>query len=175
MTGLNEEHYETLVVTIENHRKDILERNASTNVVDRETIEVYNALFSRYRNYFLQVTPKLYYDDIGSKNVMIHQGKFNGLVDLDFLSKGDYLQAIGAMLSDWFGNESGEFYIKEIMRLQRLDDFQEEIVCVYAIMNLVGWISEEGIRFNGNSTGEVNWINVQEKKKKVMGLYTKLN
>ena len=113
----------------------------------------------------------LYYDDINYKNVIIHKGKFNGLVDLDFLTKGDYLEAIGTMRSCWCEEELGEYYIKEIIRLQQLDAVQQKVVNVYAILNLILWLSEEGVRFNSNSSSAINWSNVQEKKRKILGLY----
>ena len=137
----------------------------------RKFTEIHNELLENFNSYFLGVKPKLYYDDICSKNVMIRNGKFNGLVDLDFLMKGDYLEAIGRMIASWHGEESGEIYIKEIIKYQKLDEFQQKIIKVYAILNLILWTSEEGIRFNGNSTGEINWSNVKKKKRKIVELY----
>ena len=171
MTGLNEEKHDSLWEGIENHTKTILQRNQTSNVIDNEIMEIRQKILSDYKPYFLALKPKLYYDDICSKNVMIHEGKFSGLVDLDFLIKGDYLEAIGRMKADWYGEEAGELYIREIIRLQQLDTFQQKIIVVYAILNLILWTSEEGIRFNGNSTGEVNWANVENKRRKIMGLY----
>lgn len=175
LTGMREEKRENLLDGIENQRTTILQRNQSSNVIDAEILEIYNEILDSYKNYFLSVKSKLYYDDICSKNVMIHNGRFTGLVDLDFLIKGDYLEAIGRMIASWHGEVAGERYIEEIIKLQTLDEFQKKIIRVYAIMNLMLWTSEEGIRFNGNSTGEVNWENVAKKKNKIMNLYSSIN
>lgn len=174
MTGLNEEHHESLLDGFAKHTKIIQERNASSQVIDQDILAIRQELLDKYEAYFLSVQPRIYYDDICSKNVMIHDGKFNGLVDLDFLIKGDYLEAIGRMIADWYGDEKGAFYIQEIIKNQRLDQLQQEIVVVYAIFNLVLWLSEEGIRFNSNSTGEINWNRVEQKRQKILELYHSL-
>lgn len=171
LTGLNEDHTESLLAVIESRRKGIYQGNSSTKVIDKEVAEIHAALIEDCREYLLSVRPKLYYDDMSSKNVMIHNGKFNGLVDLDFLMKGDYLEGIGGIVAGWYGTESGQIYINEIFKLQKLDEFQQKIVKAYAIFHLILWTSEEGVKFNSNSTGEINWSNVEKKKRKIMSLY----
>ena len=175
LTGINEGNEASLLSMIKDQKKNIIERNKHSKVIDQEIMGLYHKLIEGYTNYFLSVRPKLYYDDMSSKNVMIHEGKFNGLVDLDFLMKGDYLQGIGGIIADWYGTEKGEFYINEILKHQKLDEFQQKVVKVYAIFHLIGWTSEEGIRFNGNSSGEINWSNVEKKRKKIMNLYKTIN
>jgi len=171
LTGMNEQNNESLLAIIEEKRKLITQRNASSNVIDEEVASIYNKLIEGYKKYFLSVKPKLYFDDMSSKNVMIHNRRFNGLVDLDFLMKGDYLEGIGGIIAEWHGNESGESYINEILQLQRLSELQQKVAKVYAIFHLVLWTSEEGVRFNSNSTGEINWSNIEKKKRKIISLY----
>ncbi len=172
LTGLYEEHFDTL--NIGRHRVGILERNKSSNVISPEILRIYDEILETYKGYFKQVTPRLYYGDICSKNVMVHKGQFTGLVDLDFLAKGDYLEAIGRMIADWHGTSYGEIYINEIIRLQKLNKYQQEIIKVYGILNLVLWTSEEGIRFNSNSTGKINWERVEAKRQKILRLYNSI-
>lgn len=173
-TGLDEEKYDSLTEVIENQRKTIFERNEKTKVIDQETIDILNNVISNYQSYFSQVKPKLYYDDICSKNIMIHNGKFNGLVDLDFLMKGDYLEAIGRIVASWYGRKHEEIYIREIIKLQKLNEYQQKIVKMYALLNLIYWTSEEGVQFNSNSSGVINWKNVEGKKSQILGLYNEI-
>jgi hypothetical protein len=175
LTGINEGNEASLLSIIKDQKKNIIERNKHSKVIAPEIMDLYEELIEGYTDYFHSVRPKLYYDDMSSKNVMIYDGKFNGLVDLDFLMKGDYLQGIGGIIADWYGSERGEFYINEILKHQKLDEFQQKVVKVYAIFHLIGWTSEEGIRFNGNSSGEINWSNVEKKRKKIMNLYKTIN
>lgn len=173
-TGLDEEKHNNLIEIIENQKKIILERNEKTKVIDKETIDILNDIINKYKNYFLQTKSKLYYDDICSKNVMIHNEKFNGLVDLDFLMKGDYLEAIGRIIASWYGNKHEEIYINEIIKLQKLNKYQQKVIKMYAILNLIYWTSEEGIKFNSNSSVIINWKNIESKKKKIIGLYNEI-
>ncbi len=174
ISGLNEEKYNSLSEIILNHKQTILDRNEKTGVIDQLLLKILNEVIDTHQDYFLEVKAKLYYDDISSKNIMIHHGKFNGLVDLDFLMKGDYLEAIGRIMASWYGNKHGEIYINEIMKLQKLDDNQKKIVKVYAILNLIYWISEEGIKFNSNSSEVINWNKVRSKKRQVLGLFDEI-
>lgn len=175
LTGLNESHCDNYLESLVDKKEDILRRTATTQVINQEVIEIYEALLSKYRNYFLNKRPTFYYDDICTKNVMIHEGKFNGLVDLDFLLKGDYLEAIGRMKACWHGQEAGEFYIREIIKLQQLDQLQQEMVKVYAIFNLIGWTSEVGVKFNANTSGEIDWARVEDNRRKILDIYSALN
>ena len=156
---------------LESRRTSILERNEHSKVLDQEILDINDHLLESYKDYFRQLSPRLFYDDISAKNVMIHEGKFNGLVDLDFLSVGDYLDAIGAIIACWYGEEAGDLYVNEIIRLQELDDYHQQLVKVYAIFHLILWTSEEGVRFNSNATGEINWEKVEAKRRKIIGLY----
>lgn len=174
MTGANEEHHASLMPGLERQLADIRKRNAITRIQDDEILDLCEQLIRDYTPYFEQVQPVLYYDDICSKNVMIHEGRFNGLVDLDFMSKGDYLEPIGTIVASYYGEPLGKVYYEEIIRRQQLDPTQREVVFVYAIKTLVMYTSEAGIRHNGNSTGEVNWEGVAKSKRKIQGMYAEL-
>lgn len=170
MTGLNEEQKENQLLILEAKKEQIIQRNQHSNVLGEDILDRYTDLMDTFREYFLNVRPKLYFDDMNSKNVMIHNGRFNGLVDLDFLMKGDYLEGIGGIIAAWFGTESGDRFIHEIFKLQGLDMKQIRIAKAYGVFHLVLWISEEGILFNSNSTGKINWSNVEKKRRKIIQL-----
>ncbi|MEM8899188.1 MAG: phosphotransferase, partial [Bacteroidota bacterium] len=110
-TGLNESHEKDLLSILLNKRKDIEERNKVSGIFDEDILDIHLRLLEEYTPYFQQVKPRLYYDDLNSKNVMIHEGRFNGLVDLDFLLKGDYLESIGSIQAVWYGAELCEMYV----------------------------------------------------------------
>lgn len=174
LTGMHEEHKESLLTILEDKKKDILARNKISNVLDQEIIDIYDHLIKEYKAYFLNVKPKLYYDDMNSKNVMIHNGQFNGLVDLDFLSKGDYLEGIGGIIAAWYGSESGTVYINAIFEYQNLSSLEQKIANVYAITHLIGWTSEAGIKHNSNTSGTINWSRVAANKRKIIDLYNSI-
>ncbi len=175
LTGLNESHCDNYLESLIEKKEDILRRTANTQVINQQLIDIYDSLLERYRDYFLHQRPSFYYDDLCTKNVMIHEGKFNGLVDLDFLLKGDYLEAVGRMKACWLGQEAGEYYIREIVQLQQLDQLQQEMIKVYAIFNLIGWTSEAGVKFNANTTSEINWARVEDNRRKILDIYESID
>ncbi|MCI4669174.1 MAG: phosphotransferase [Bacteroidia bacterium] len=159
---------------IMNQKRTILDRNAASKVVDEETLRIYNELLDSFEDYFRHANSRWYYDDLCYKNVMVHEGQFTGLVDLDFLCQGDYLSAVGTIMSSYQGEAYGKIYLDEIFKQQKLSIFQQNIVRVYAILNLVLWTSEEGVKFNSNSSGIVNWENVERKRQKIAEIYQEI-
>ena len=171
LRGENEDHISDLFTIIEERKNGILQRNQTSNVIDEELEGILHELVEKHKSYFLSVRPKLYFDDMSSKNVMIYNGQFNGLVDLDFLSKGDYLEGIGAIMAVWWGSEAGDLYVNEIIERQNLNILQRKMVKVYAILHLLLWTSEAGVQFNSNTSSEINWERVARNKEKIMRLY----
>lgn len=167
MSGLDEEKYNTLFEIIKNQQAIILERNLKTGIIDEESMNILEQIIEDYKDYFINAKSGLYYDDICSKNIMIYKRRFNGIVDLDFLMRGDYLEAIGRIMASWYGDKHGEVYIDEIIKQQKLNNNQKKIVKMYAVLHLIYWLSEEGIKFNSNSSGVVDWDNVKKTKKRL--------
>lgn len=169
--GQDEDEQESMLSIFAQRRSTIHDRNQHSQVISSEILDIYDQAIDSISTYLSQVQAKIYYDDISAKNVMIHQGQFSGLVDLDFLSKGDYLEAIGAILACWEDLPLGRLYVEEIIRLQHLSPPQERVVEVYAILHLILWMSEAGIRFNTNSSAKIDWTEIERKKAMILRLY----
>jgi hypothetical protein len=108
--------------------EESIERGQKTGVMDNEMKTMANQLYIDYKPYFDSLKPVMYYGDICSKNVMIHNGIFNGLVDLDGLTQGDPLEAVGRIFLSWFGADYGEIYTSAIMNELALDEQQRRLV-----------------------------------------------
>lgn len=109
-----------------------------------------------YDAYFEGVPSVTYYGDIAGKNVLVDNGKFSGLVDLDALVYGDWLEAVGRIRASWYGTGYGEFYTEAIMSALNLSDEQREMVCVYSLHHRYVWMCENGMKFNENTTGVID-------------------
>jgi aminoglycoside phosphotransferase (APT) family kinase protein len=132
------------------------ERGLKTGVMDAETEKLSDYLYTHYKSYFDSIKPTTYYGDICSKNVMIHHGAFNGLVDLDGLTQGDPLEAIGRIKLSWYGTPHGTFYTEALMNALELAPEKRKMVIVYALFNQISWMCENGIQFNQNTTEKVD-------------------
>lgn len=172
--GTREDSIPNMYEVVKMKKEGTLKNSESSQVLNLEVQDALHELIDTYRDYFYQVRPILYYDDINAKNVMIHEGKFTGLVDLDFMMKGDYLEAIGCMMACWYGEDYGEIYISEIIKLQKLSDLQQNIVRLYAILNLANWTSEAGVKTNSNTTSDINWERVRKSNERIMQIYASM-
>lgn len=150
------------------------QRGLKTGVMDSEMEAIANNLYERYRSYFSSIKPTTYYGDICSKNIMIQNGVFNGLVDLDGLTQGDPLEAIGRIKLSWYGTRYGEFYSNAIMDALELNLEQRKLVTMYALLNKISWTCENGIQFNQNTKAEVDQEKAKKDKKVIRMLATEL-
>lgn len=133
-----------------------------------------NKLYESYVPYFNSVKATTYYGDMCSKNVMITDDKFSGLVDLDALTQGDPLEAVGRMKTSWYGTAYGKAYSDAVMDELGLNDEQRKVVTAYALMSALAWTAENGIKFNENTTAVVDKQEEIEDKKRVQGLASEL-
>lgn len=124
----------------------------------------------RYEFYFVQVPSTTYYGDIAGKNVLVDNGKFSGLVDLDALAYGDWLEAIGRIRASWYGSDYGETYTRAVMDALELNDEQRSMVCVYSLHHRFAWMCENGVAFNANTTGTID----QEKAMRDIDIVSRL-
>lgn len=140
------------------------ERGKKTGVMDDEMFILAENIYAEYKSYFDSVKPVTYYGDMCSKNVMIKNGEFSGLVDLDGLTQGDPLEAVGRIKLSWYGTHQGELYTNAIMSELGLDAKDRKLVFVYALINKISWACENGIQFNQNTRSVVNHKKMKKNK-----------
>lgn len=145
-----------------------------TGVIDAELEEILTRINAEYMSYFDNVRPYTYFGDISSKNVMIHEGRFSGLVDLDALAQGDPLEAIGRIKASWYGTHYGSVYTDAIMDTLGLRPEQRKLVTMYAVLNRAFWTLENGVRFNQNTSGSVDPVRMEDDKAAVRAMYAEL-
>lgn len=150
-------------------------RGKTTGVMDDDMVTVAKQLFNKYKPYFDSVKPVSYFGDICSKNVMILNGNFNGLVDLDGITQGDPLEAVGRIKLSWYETHHGNIYLDALMKELELNEKQKELVTVYALLNQISWACENGIQFNQNTKAEVNHEKMIKDKHLIKLLMQELN
>jgi len=146
------------------------DRMQKTGIYDEELAETIEQLYANCKEYFKTVPSLFYYDDLNSKNVMIENGRLSGLVDLDGVSYGDPLQAIGAIRASWPGTTYGDYYIEAVMDALNLTAEERHIVSTYAIFHRYSWMSENGIAFNANTEPVVNRERLERDKNIIRSL-----
>jgi hypothetical protein len=137
-------------------REQIARRDAITHVVGERRLQAIDALLDTYGPYLSRVRSRFYFDDMSSKNVMIDEGRFVGLVDLDTIAHGDPLEGIGRIEASWFGAPYGRTYADAVMAELDLTAEAREMVSVYATLNRIYWLSERGFKFNANTSTQID-------------------
>lgn len=153
----------------------IRERNNKTNVVKNEYINVFKKVIEKYKSYLENAPSQFYFDDMSSKNVMIHEGKFNGIVDLDGVTYGDYLEGIGRIKASWYGTKYGDYYATKIMDYLELNQQAREMVTMWALLNRIYWQAEIGVQLNQNTSTKIDQKKVEEGNKIIERLTKELN
>ena len=173
--GLNDKKLKsTLTEEVEEMLATIKSRNKKTGAVKEEYIELFAKVLEKYKNYFNSAPSQFYFDDMSSKNVMIHEGKFSGLVDLDGVAYGDPLEGIGRIKASWYGTTYGDYYANAVMDALELSDKQREAVTMWALLNRIYWQAEIGVQFNQNSSLEVDPKRVESGNIVIEGLANEL-
>jgi len=145
-----------------------------TGVLDAKLEQILSKINAEYKTYFDRVRPYTYFGDISAKNVMIHDGRFAGLVDVDSLAQGDPLEAIGRIKASWYGTHYGTVYANAVMDSLGLPEPQRNIVTMYALLNRTFWTLENGVQFNQNTSRTVDRQREAEDKKVVGDLLAEL-
>lgn len=102
----------------------------------------------KFENYFSQIRPVAFLDDITTKNVIVHKGKLSGIVDVDWVCFGDNLLTIAlarmSLLLSNYDLDYIEFWCDEI----KLKEGQKQILDFYTALFCVDFMSEIGQVFN---------------------------
>jgi aminoglycoside phosphotransferase len=110
----------------------------------------------RYETYFAGVRPVPFLDDTTTKNVLVDQGRFTGVVDVDQLCFGDSLLTLGLTKMALHANASDVDYVEHWMNLLGLNKELRQVVDAYTLLFCVDFMSELGQRFNKEEQPEID-------------------
>jgi aminoglycoside phosphotransferase (APT) family kinase protein len=110
----------------------------------------------RYETYFAGVRPVPFLDDTTTKNVLVDQGRFAGVVDVDQLCFGDPLLTLGLTKMALRTNAKDVDYVEHWMNLLGLDKQLRQVVDAYTLLFCVDFMSELGQRFNKEDRPEID-------------------
>lgn len=98
----------------------------------------------RFQPYFRNLIPICFLEDLTTKNVLLQQGKLQGLIDFDCVCFGDPLWMIG-LAAGCIVNDIGRqelFYIQELCRCWNLTEQQQDIVAYYSAQRAMGFLED---------------------------------
>ena len=105
-------------------------------------------IMPNFKEYFSSVKPEPFLDDITTKNVLIHEGKLSGIIDLDWISFGDDVLFFGLVTMALLSMKADLDYAVYLKDEMNLNDMQERALKFYVLMFCVIFMSEKGMCFN---------------------------
>ena len=122
-----------------------------TDICDRVKAEI-----TELNEYFANVPPTAFCGDITTKNVLIHNGKLSGIVDVDEICFGDPLFVIGLTNAALMCTESDTTYIDYWLNEISAGEAERKAVTLYTSLFCVDFMGEKGTRFDNGNTVQIN-------------------
>lgn len=126
----------------------IIERDFCSHIdhivdeVTPETIVLLQKMKQRYTPYFDRVEPVCFLDDLTIKNVIVAEGKLQGIVDFDWVCYGDPLYMIAltqtAVVSDI--GDQGMPYVEALCRQWGANREQRALIDFYSVIHALQFI-----------------------------------
>jgi len=105
--------------------------------------------------YFSQIKPVAYLDDISTKNLLIHNGKVSGVIDIDWMGIGDNLTFIAMTYVALRNMDCETDYVDYLLEERGGTGMERKAFRFYCLMFCVDFMGERGMQF-GDKTIEVN-------------------
>lgn len=123
-------------------------RISQIGLVSLQAVERVEEQARRFSGYFSAVPATPFLDDVTTKNVLVHAGRFSGIVDVDWLCYGDPLFTIGLTRAAILGFGAAPDYTDHWCDLLGLTNEQHSVIRFYTALFCVDLMSEFGQVFN---------------------------
>jgi len=121
---------------------------AEAGVVDARRVVRLRRAADRFTDYFHQVRPRPFLDDITTKNVIIERGKLAGIVDVDMVCYGDLLVHLGLTRMSLLSRGLSTDYIDYWCEALRLSEIELRALDFYTAESCLCFLGEQGRAFN---------------------------
>lgn len=124
------------------------QRIETTRVVAADVVQRVEDAAQQLESYFASVRPAAFLDDATTKNVLVHEGRLSGIVDVDELGFGDPLLTIGLTRASLLVNHGECEYADLWLEHSSPTTEQRRALSFYTALYGLVFISEQGQRFN---------------------------
>ena len=112
-----------------------------------EKVDKLRAAADELRPYFDCVQPVAYLDDISSKNLLIHEGRVSGVVDIDWMGIGDRLTFAALTRMALLNMNCDYDYVNCLLEIIQPNAAQRRAFAFYTLLYCVDFMGERGMRF----------------------------
>ncbi|MCH5259650.1 MAG: phosphotransferase [Lachnospiraceae bacterium] len=141
--------------TVEEMLERSRERIVKNGYFDAEKVDRLWELMEPLEDYFASIKPVAYLDDVSTKNLLIHNGRISGIVDIDWMGIGDKLTYVALTNMALLNMECDTDYVKYILDEMQLNDVEKKAFLFYTLVFCVDFMGERGMQFM-DKTIEVN-------------------
>lgn len=97
--------------------------------------------------YFAAVKPVAYLDDISTKNLLIHNGRLSGIIDIDWIGIGDDLTFIALTYVALLNMECETDYVEYLLKERGFNASEMKAFWFYSLLYCVDFMGERGTQF----------------------------
>ena len=123
------------------------ERISANGYFDRNKVAQVREKMSVLDEYFSQIKPIAYLDDISTKNLLIHNGKVSGVIDIDWMGVGDNLTFIAMTYVALRNMEYETDYVEYLLEERGCTKEERKAFLFYCLMFCVDFMGERGMQF----------------------------
>jgi aminoglycoside phosphotransferase (APT) family kinase protein len=128
---------------------------AETGLDVDEEVELVRRRLDELRPALREVRPVPFLDDLTTKNVLVHQGRLSGIVDVDEVCYGDRMMWVGLTRMALLNAGHDVNYVEDLLDELGADDEDRARCDFYTGLYAFVFLSEQGVAFNGEA-GEVD-------------------
>lgn len=131
------------------------ERIRQNGWFDTQKAENIGRLLPYFDDYFFNLKPVTYLDDISTKNLLINDGHVSGIIDIDWIEHGDPLTFIALTNVALMDMECDTDYVSYLLSERKTTELEYKVFLLYSLIYCVDFMGERGCTFNGKVV-EVN-------------------
>lgn len=140
----NQRWRDVLVGDLERSRKRII----AVGVLDEAVADRVLGHLPRFETYLSQVQPVAFMNDTTTRNVLVHEGKLSGIVDVDSLCFGDSLFTVALTRLALLTLKKDTRYIDYWLEAMNATSDQRAVLDFYTAIFCVNFLGEQGQAFN---------------------------
>lgn len=131
------------------------ERIKQNGYFDTDRVEQVWKMGESLQDYFRQIKPIAYLDDISTKNLLIQKGKVSGVIDVDWIGVGDQLTYVAMTNVALLHMDYDTDYVDYLLEEMHIDQTERRAFIYYSLLFCVDFMGERGMQF-GDKKIEVN-------------------
>ena len=123
------------------------ERITRNGYFDAEKVDRLSEAAGELDGYFAGVRPTVYLDDITTKNLLIHNRRVSGVIDVDWIGVGDWLTYAALTNMALLNLRYDTDYVQYLLEEMQVSEIERRAFLFYTLLFCVDFMGERGTTF----------------------------